>query len=59
MVSKICPWDGGVCPNVSCNYLDGVGNVCICSRHRNREGFHLSRTRVLSVVPIFNKHGRS
>jgi hypothetical protein len=57
MVTKICPWDGGVCSNVSCDSLDSMGSVRVCSRHRNRNGFHVSRIQVSPVVSIFNKHG--
>lgn len=57
MVSKICRYDGGVCSDVSCSSLDSMGNVHVCFRHRNRDGFHLSRIQVLPVVSVFNKHG--
>jgi hypothetical protein len=57
MVSKICRYDGGVCSNVSCNFLDSMGDVHVCSRHRNRSGFHLSRIQVSPVVSVFSKHG--
>jgi hypothetical protein len=56
MVTKICVWDGGVCSGVSCSSLDLLGDVQVCSRHRNRSGFHVSRIRGFSVVPVFSKH---
>ena len=59
MVTKICIWDGGVCPNVSCSFIDFMGNVCLCFRHKNPAGFHLLRIQGLPVVPVFNKHRRS
>ena len=57
MVTKICPWTGGVCLKVSCDSIDSMGDVQVCSRHRNPNGFHILRIRVSPVVSVFNKHG--
>lgn len=38
MVTKICPWDGGVCSKKSCSFIMDNGNVGLCWRHRNPNG---------------------
>jgi hypothetical protein len=58
MASKICPWDGRFCSFVSCDFVEVTGNVRVCSRHKNKHGFHVSRNQVLPVASIFNKHVR-
>jgi hypothetical protein len=58
LVTKLCS-DGKPCPYASCSYLDTMGKVHFCRRHdKNRNGFHVSRGQVSSVVSIFNKHLR-
>lgn len=55
---KKCHFDGKPCSYPSCDFLDSEGNVRICSRHKNRGGFHLRRNLASPVVPLFNKHLR-
>jgi hypothetical protein len=38
VVSKICPWDSGVCSRVSCDEILMDGSVVVCERHGNRRG---------------------
>lgn len=38
MVTKICCFDGKICSFASCDYLDSMGDVHVCFRHRNPSG---------------------
>jgi hypothetical protein len=40
---RICRFDGGNCNFSFCSFIDGTGNVCICSRHMNPRGFNMRR----------------
>lgn len=53
---KICCWDGGFCPYGSCSWLDGMGNVVLCDRHRNPSGYFMRKLPVPILVSIFDKH---
>ena len=52
-----CHWDGRPCFEDACSSLDMSGVVCLCSRHKNPSGFHVSRVQGSPVVSIFSKHG--
>ena len=58
LVSKICPWDGGVCHRDSCDSLLPSGQVVICKFHGNK----LGRLTPHKVAPVhrlvFSKHFR-
>jgi hypothetical protein len=49
VVSKICPYDGGVCRRVSCDEILANGFVAVCERHRNSRGRFTRRKVVFSV----------
>lgn len=58
MVSKICPWDGGVCHRESCDSILPSGNVVLCEFHKNGFGRSIPRKVKRVFRPLFNKHLR-
>jgi hypothetical protein len=55
MVSKICPWDGGVCRLASCDIILPSGEVTVCKYHGNESG-RLTLHRVgFQLHGIFDK----
>jgi hypothetical protein len=56
MVTKICPWNGGVCRRVSCNTILSTGEVVVCRFHGNGSGRSV-RHKVKPIhVSVFSKH---
>ena len=58
MVSKICPWDGGVCHRDRCDSILPSGEVVLCEFHRNKLGRLIPRKVVPVHGSVFSKHLR-
>jgi hypothetical protein len=58
MVSKICPWDGGVCYHKCCESILPSGLIVLCEFHGNEFGRSVPRRVKRVFSPLFNKHLR-
>lgn len=57
MVSKICPWNGGVCRRVSCDSILPSGEVVLCKFHGHGSGrLTLHKQKPAFHYGVFDKH---
>ena len=49
---RLCPWDLHRCYQICCGSVNSSGEVVVCRRHGNPQGYHLPRMAIRSNLSL-------